>query len=170
MQQVDALFEIENQRGAPIAPGELRQLQQRSDAKGLLRLLGHGVAIGVTGAVYTLAGRSGAPLALVAPCAIALGFTLVTLFATMHEAVHRTAFKSRALNDSVAWFAGLLSFYNSTFYRPYHGWHHRFTQLPGKDPELEDKKPSSLFGWFLELSALPWWLGKLRTYYKLALG
>ena len=42
MQQVDALFEIENQRDAPIAADELRQLQQRSDAKGLLRLVAHG--------------------------------------------------------------------------------------------------------------------------------
>src|SRR5215216_3393277 len=129
MQEVDALFEIENQRGAPIAPGELRHLQQRSDAKGLLRLSGHLLAIGVTGGLYTVARQRGATLALLAPCAVALGFTLVTMFATMHEAVHRTAFKSRALNDSVAWLAGLLSFYNSTFYRPYHGWHHRFTQL-----------------------------------------
>src|SRR3954469_23051669 len=170
MQQVDALFEIENQRGAPIAPDELRQLQRRSDAKGLLRLVGHLVAIGVAGAVYTVARQRGAPLGLLLPCAIALGFTLVTMFATMHEAVHRTAFKSRALNDAVAWFAGLLSFYNSTFYRPYHGWHHRFTQLPGQDPELEDAKPTSLLDYFVQLSGVPWWLGKLRTHFRLATG
>ena len=66
------------------------------------------------------------------------------MFAAMHESVHRTAFKSRWLNNAVGWFAGLLSFYNSTFYRHYHGWHHRFTQLPGKDPELDDRKPTSL--------------------------
>jgi fatty acid desaturase len=170
MQQVDALFEIENQRAAPIAPGELRQLQQRSDAKGLLRLIGHLAAIAIAGAVYTLARQRGASLALLVPCAIALGFTLVTMFATMHEAVHRTAFRSRALNDSVAWFAGLLSFYNSTFYRPYHGWHHRFTQLPGQDPELEDAKPTSLLDYFVQLSGVPWWLGKLRTHFRLAAG
>ncbi|RYZ03777.1 MAG: fatty acid desaturase [Myxococcales bacterium] len=170
MPEVDALFEIENQRGAPIAPAELRQLQQRSDARGLLRLSGHMLAIGVTGGLYTVARQRGATLALLAPCAIALGFTLVTMFATMHEAVHRTAFKSRALNDSVAWFAGLLSFYNSTFYRPYHGWHHRFTQLPGQDPELEDAKPTSVLDYFVQLSGGPWWLGKLRTHFRLAAG
>jgi fatty acid desaturase len=170
MQQVDALFEIEAQRHAPIAADELRQLQQRSDAKGLLRLAGHLAAIGATGAVYTLARQRGAPLALVVLCAIALGFTLVTMFAAMHETVHRTAFKSRALNDSVAWFAGLLSFYNSTFYRPYHGWHHRYTQLPGQDPELEDAKPTSVLEYLVQLSGVPWWLGKLRTHFGLAAG
>jgi fatty acid desaturase len=41
----------------------------------------------------------------------------VTMFAAMHEAVHRTAFRSLWLNNSVGWLAGLLSFYNSTFYR-----------------------------------------------------
>jgi len=170
MQQDDALFAIENQRDASIPPDELRRLQQRSDAKGLLRLAGHLVSIGVTGAVYTVARQRGAPLPLVALCAVALGFTLVTMFATMHEAVHRTAFRSRALNDSVAWFAGLLSFYNSTFYRPYHGWHHRYTQLPGRDPELEDAKPSTVVDYFVQLSGLPWWLGKLRTHFRLAAG
>lgn len=170
MQQVDALFEIEIQRDVPIAADELRQLQQRSDARGLLRLVGHLFAIGVAGAVYTLARQRGAPLALLLPCAMALGFTLVTMFATMHEAVHRTAFKSRSLNDSVAWFAGLLSFYNSTFYRPYHGWHHRYTQLPGQDPELEDAKPTSVLDYFAQLSGVPWWLGKLRSHFRLAAG
>jgi fatty acid desaturase len=88
----------------------------------------------------------------------------------MHETVHRTAFKSRWLNDAVGWFAGLLSFYNSSFYRPYHGVHHRFTQIAGKDPELEDKKPTSVASYVLEMSGVPWWVGKLRTYVKLVLG
>jgi fatty acid desaturase len=166
----DALNQIEQQRAEPLAADELRQLQVRSDAQGLLRLTGHLLALGGTGFVYGLARAQKTPLLLQAPCALALGFTLVTLFATMHECVHRTAFKSRWLNDSVAWFAGLLSFYNSSFYRPYHGWHHRYTQLPGQDPELEDAKPTSVLDYFVQLSGVPWWLGKLRTYAGLAAG
>ncbi len=161
---------VQNSRATPIPAQELERLQARSDARGLLRLAGHLTAIALCGLVYTLAMKRSVPVPFQGLAALALGFTLVTLFATMHECVHRTAFKSRRLNDGVAWFAGLLSFYSSTFYRPYHGWHHRFTQLPGKDPELEDKKPSSVLGWFVEMSALPWWLGKLRTYLKIALG
>jgi fatty acid desaturase len=153
----------------PIAPEELLRLQRRSDARGLLRLSGHFAAIFAAGALYTLAlDRGFLPLTLLA--AVALGFTLATMFAAMHEAVHRTAFKSRALNDGVAWLAGLLSFYNSTYYRPYHGWHHRFTQIKGQDPELEDRKPTDFGSYLVEMSGLPWWLGKFRTYAALARG
>jgi len=155
---------------APIAADELLRLQRRSDARGLRRLAGHLAAIGGTGWLYTLALERSASLALSALGALGFGFTLVTMFAGMHECVHRTAFKSQWLNDSVGWFAGLLSFYNSTFYRPYHGSHHRFTQLPGKDPELEDPKPTSLLRYAVELSGLTWWLGKLKTHFRLALG
>lgn len=165
---MDSGVAFEPSRAKPIAQDELRALQRRSDARGLLRLAGHLLAIALTGFVYTLAlPRS---LVLSGVCALALGFTLVTLFATMHECVHRTAFESRWLNDSVGFFAGLLSFYNSTFYRHYHRWHHLYTQLPGKDPELDDPKPTGFASYFLELSALPWWLGKLHTHFNLALG
>jgi fatty acid desaturase len=92
------------------------------------------------------------------------------MFAAMHESVHRTAFRTRWLNDAVAWFAGLLSFYNGTFYRYYHGWHHRFTQIPGKDPELEDKKPTDLSSYLVEMSGATWWISKLRTHFAIAGG
>src|SRR6187402_2506294 len=154
---------------ASIPAAELVELQRRSDARGLVRLAGHLVAIAGAGALYALSlERASWPFQLAA--AFAFGFTLVTMFATMHESVHRTAFKSRWLNDAVAWGAGLLSFYNSTFYRPYHGWHHRYTQLTGQDPELEDPKPTGLGSYLLELSGLPWWLGKLRTHFGIAFG
>jgi fatty acid desaturase len=155
---------------APIAQDELRSLQQRSDARGLLRLAGHLAAIAASLALYALALQRSWPLPVVALLAVAYGFTLVTMFAAMHETVHRTAFKSLWLNNSVGWFAGLLSFYNSTFYRHYHGWHHRFTQIPGKDPELDDGKPTSLLSYAIELSGVPWWFGKLKTHATLALG
>jgi fatty acid desaturase len=160
----------ESNANAPIPADELLRLQRRSDARGSRRLAGHLAAIGGTGWLYTLALERSAPVAVSALCAIGFGFTLVTLFAAMHECVHRTAFKSQWLNDGVGWFAGLLSFYNSTFYRPYHGSHHRFTQLPGKDPELEDGKPTGFRSYALELSGVPWWLGKLKTHFTLALG
>jgi fatty acid desaturase len=149
---------------------DLSRLQRRSDVRGLLRLAGHLVAIAGTGTLYGVTLARSSPLAVQGLAALAFGFTLVTMFATMHESVHRTAFQSRPLNDAVAWFAGLLSFYNSTFYRPYHGWHHRFTQIAGQDPELEDRKPTDIPSYFLELSGIPWWLGKLATYAKIAAG
>lgn len=149
---------------------ELRRLGQRTDRPALMRLAGHFVAILGTAGLYGLSLARGWPLAATLVAAVLYGFTLVTMFAAMHESVHRTAFKTRALNDAAGWVAGLLSFYNSTFYRHYHGWHHRFTQLPGKDPELDDAKPTSLATYLLEVSGLPWWAGKLKTHGAIALG
>jgi fatty acid desaturase len=167
---IDATDAVPRDPTDPIAASELARLQQRSDARGLLRLAGHLAAIGAAGALYASALARSAPFVLRGLGALALGFTLVTMFAAMHEAVHRTAFRSRRLNDGVAWLAGLLSFYNSTFYRPYHGWHHRFTQIHGKDPELEDRKPTDLSSYLFELSGAQWWIGKVRTYLTLARG
>jgi fatty acid desaturase len=170
----------ETQRASPPSPGALapgslppealRGLQQRSDREGSLRFAGHMVAIGVVGTLYGWSLEGGGPLVLSLALGIGFGFTLVTMFAAMHECVHRTAFKTRWLNDAVAWFAGLLSFYNSTFYRHYHGWHHRFTQLSGKDPELEDKKPNNVGNYMVELSGVTWWIGKFQTHARIALG
>lgn len=155
-------------REALLTPELLRTLQRRSDARGLARLAGHLAAMVGTGALYSYAGATGWAAPFRALSLIAYGFTLVTMFAAMHEAIHRTAFKSRWLNDGVGWLAGLLSFYNSTFYRHYHGWHHRFTQIRGRDPELDDLKPTNLRTYLIELSGLFWWVGKVRTYVALA--
>jgi hypothetical protein len=90
------------------------------------------------------------------------GFSLAMMFAPLHECSHRTAFATNQINHAVTWFAGLLSFYNSTFYRLYHKWHHRYTQIPGKDPELSDRKPTNISEYILEISGFYWWTGKIR--------
>jgi fatty acid desaturase len=146
---------------------ELNALNSRSDRKGLLQLAGHLTVMGVSGALWaTHLGQW--PLAI--PALVIYGFSLAAMFATVHECVHRTAFASNRLNDAVGWFAGVLSLYNSTFYLRYHTWHHRYTQIPGKDPELNDPKPTSLGEYLLELSGLTWWLGKIRGHLRVALG
>lgn len=167
MQDVTATANARSDATVALAEGVVAT---RSDGRGLRRLGGHLAAAAFCGAGYHLVLQRGAPWPLVGLAALPLGFTLVTFFAAMHESVHRTAFATRWLNDAVAWVSGLLSFYNSTFYRPYHGWHHRFTQLPGQDPELDDRKPTGVLSYLLELSGVPWWLGKLKTYVKLLLG
>jgi fatty acid desaturase len=66
--------------------------------------------------------------------------------------------------------AGVLSLYNSAFFRRYHKWHHRFAQDPEKDPELSDPIPQTIGGYLLTISGLPWWWGKLKTHTRVALG
>jgi fatty acid desaturase len=70
----------------------------------------------------------------------------------------------------VAWFAGLLSFYNSNFYRLYHKWHHHYTQIPSKDPELSDRQPTNISEYILEISGFYWWTGKIRGHFLVATG
>jgi fatty acid desaturase len=153
---------------APVPAELMRRLQQRSDAQGLARLAGHLAVMVAAGVLYgwTLRG----PVWLVLLTATGYGFTFATMFAAMHECVHRTAFRSQWLNESVGWLAGLLSFYSATFYRYYHTWHHRFTNLPGQDPELADGKPKDVLGYLIEMSGVTWWIGKLRTHFRIAAG
>jgi fatty acid desaturase len=70
----------------------------------------------------------------------------------------------------VAWIAGLLSFYNSTYYRRYHQWHHRYTHQPGLDPELEDPVPTNPWAYLREVSGWNWWSGKWSGYARLLWG
>lgn len=143
----------------------LATLNQRSNWAGATQFLGHLGVIALSGYLWAIA-----PLGVALPALVICGASLALMFCAMHECCHRTAFANPRLNDGAAWLAGLLSFYNSTFYRRYHKWHHRYTQIPGKDPELEDPKPHSLGHYLWQLSGIPWWIGKVRCHGKVALG
>jgi len=146
---------------------ELNVLNARSNRKGFVQLTGHLAVMGVSGYLW---GANLDHWYWALPALVVYGFSLAAMFAAVHECVHRTAFASNAINDGVAWLAGLLSFYNSTFYRLYHKWHHRYTQIPGKDPELGDPKPANLGEYLIEISGVTWWWGKLRGHLRVALG
>src|SRR5260370_6516657 len=116
-----------------LAGADLAALAGRWDLRGAMRLAAHVGCMAGTGLLVFLA----EPVwYLLIPAMAVHGITIVTLFAPMHECVHRTAFASRGANVAVGWLAGVLSFYNSTFYWYFHSWHHRYTQDPARDPEL----------------------------------
>lgn len=146
----------------------LSTLNTKSNLRGWLQLTGHLAVMGISGYLWETNLPQNIGIAL--PALVIYGFTLATMFAPLHECCHRTAFVSNHLNDIIAWFAGLLSFYNSTFYRRYHKWHHRYTQIIGQDPELESPKPQSLGEYLLEITGIPWWIGKFRGHGMIALG
>ena len=145
---------------------ELNTLNTRSNIWGLIQLAGHLSVMVISGYCWiTIENWLVRITAL-----IIYGFSLAAMFVPVHECCHRTAFANNRLNDLVAWLAGILSFYNSTFYRRYHKWHHRYTQISGKDPELEDPKPSNFREYLAEISGLNWWIGKFKTHYRVATG
>ena len=148
-----------------LASSELATLNQRSNLSGGLRLAGHLAVAIFSGYLW-----SNAQGWVRLPALLVYGASLALMFCPNHECAHRTAFSNLKLNDAVGWLAGLLSFYNSTFYRRYHIWHHRYTQIPGKDPELNDPQPQTLAQYLWQLSGLPWWRGKISGHLKVALG
>jgi hypothetical protein len=107
---------------------------------------------------------------LLLPAMALHGVAIVRMFAPMHECVHRTAFASRLANDLVGWIAGVLSFYNSTFYRHFHAWHHRYTQDPARDPELMNPKAGSRWQYCKEMTGINFWGRRAIDYPSLALG
>ena len=65
------------------------------------------------------------------------GVFVVFLFTLEHEATHRTPFASEALNEGVGRVCGFLLLLPFEWFRWFHLAHHRWTNIPGQDPELE---------------------------------
>ncbi|MGD1866830.1 MAG: fatty acid desaturase [Phormidesmis sp.] len=148
-----------------LATAELSVLNQRSNVAGTLRFATHLTLIAVSGYFWgTTTGW------LAASALLVLSANLAFMFCAVHECVHRTAFANAKVNDAIAWLAGVLSLYNSTFYRRYHKWHHRYTRIEGKDPELLDLQPQSWAEYLWVLSGIPWWIGKVKGHFKVATG
>jgi fatty acid desaturase len=143
----------------------VRRLSVRSDAKGLARLGAHLGLLAMTGAFIAWSyGTAWLVLAI-----LVHGVVLDFLFCPLHEAVHRTAFQRRWLNDAVAWIAGPLLLLPPGYFRLFHFAHHRFTQDPARDPELAAGKPASLAGLLWHISGLPNWRARLKVTLRHAL-
>src|SRR5262249_2699847 len=91
-------------RHALLDRARLRPLEGRSDRLGRIPLAGHFGSLAGTGTLLWLA--LGTWWAV--PATLLHGAVLIFLFTPLHECIHRTAFRSRLLNDTVAWVAGAL--------------------------------------------------------------
>jgi len=150
---------------------ELNVLNAKSDLKGSVQLFGHLAVMSISGYLWgTNMGNLSDRWFIAIPALVLYGFSFAIMFAPLHESSHRTVFKNNQANDVLCWFAGLLSFYNSTFYRLYHKWHHRYTQILDKDPELSDRKPTNLKEYIIEISGITWWIGKFKRHFLTAIG
>lgn len=145
----------------------IRSLSQRSDVRGFTRF---GIHFGVMALTGSLVWASLSHWWLMIPAMVLHGFTIVSMFAPMHECVHRTVFATPLWNEAFGWLAGLLGFYNFTYYRYYHTWHHRYTQDAERDPELMTPKPHNKREYLWEVSAISFWLMRPVLFVRLALG
>ena len=83
-----------------------------------------------------------------------LGVTMVLLFGPLHECIHQTAFRTRALNRGVAWICGLLLLTPPLWFRQFHFAHHRHTQMADSDPELNGRSITTLAQYGLYMSGM----------------
>jgi fatty acid desaturase len=139
-------------------------LLERSDRLGLIRLAAHWGSIALIAALIALRVPLW-PLLMVAE-----GILIVFLFTTLHETIHKTAFRSASINDAVAAVCGFLILLPPHWFRYFHFAHHRHTHDPEKDPELATPKPSTFAQYALYLSGLPYWSAQARTLFINAAG
>ncbi len=144
----------------------LQSLSQRSDRRGVARLAGHIALVLASGAAVWFA-RDSFWAILAVPL---YGAALIFLFAPLHETIHRTAFRSRLLNEAVAWFAGLVLVLPPAWFRQFHFAHHRWTQDPARDPELNPPRPATALAWLWYVSGVPYWIAAFRGLFDRALG
>jgi fatty acid desaturase len=163
--ELELLTDRKGVRESLVDTVEMKRLIERSDAKGLGRLLSHLAGIALAGWLVFRAQGSW----LLVPAMVMQGLFIVTLFAALHESVHYTAFRSRKLNELIGWLVGLPILFNSTFYRQFHYAHHRFTQIPGRDPELFVRPPDSLWRYIERIVALQYWGARIAQTYAAAM-
>lgn len=149
---------------ARIPPDVRRRLCHQSDAPGLWRAGMH------LGSVAVLATYVGAGLPLWWAALVPLGILLVFLFTGMHECIHRTAFRTDALNDGFAALAGFLVLLPPAHFRYFHMAHHRHTHDPDLDPELADAPRDTRIALALYLTGVPEWAARVRGLLRDALG
>jgi fatty acid desaturase len=142
---------------APVSRERVRQLRRLSDSRGLLRLAGHLAALLSAAILVALA-----PGLWRLPAQVLEGAILIFLFSALHESIHRTAFKNRRLNDAVASVIGFLILLPADYFRFFHFAHHRYTQDPGRDPELATPKPRTKAQWLWTVTGIPLWASLIK--------
>ena len=145
---------------------ELAGWSATSDRPGLLHLAGHLTLIATAAIIlYLIEGTLWQ-----IPATLLLGVVMIFLFAPLHETVHDTPFKSKALNRTVSWFAAVVIVLPPTYFRYFHFAHHRYTQDPARDPELAAPRPQSLGALLLHLTGWTYWWSNLAVLLRHACG
>jgi len=97
------------------------------------------------------------------------GVALVFLFTLEHECTHRTPFAKDWLNEAVGHLCGLVLLLPFIWFRYFHLAHHKYTHVPGMDPELAGPAIKTRANWLRHVSGVPFWLANMRLLGQLAL-
>lgn len=142
---------------AGLSAQQRERLTRRSNIRAIAPMILHCGLIGVC--LTLILFRVPAWQLLILP----MGILLVFLFTVLHEATHRTLFKSRRINISLAWCCGVVVLVPPLWFRYFHFEHHRHTQDPDRDPELAQKKPATLSEIVWHISGIPVWYSQIKT-------
>jgi fatty acid desaturase len=149
---------------ANLDPDIRAEMTAKSDARGLLHLAGH------LGAIVLIGGLIAAQVPGWWALLPLQGVLIAFLFTLEHECTHRTPFANERLNDWVGRVCGLALVLPFEWFRWFHLAHHRWTNLPGKDPELASEKPATWAAWVWHVTGLPFWAAQGRLLAALVLG
>ena len=143
---------------ASLSSEKLRQLEQRRDGPAIFRLAVHG------GLIFLLGFLIAVEIPWWPVLMLPQGILIVFLFTLEHETAHQTAFASDRLNAIVGRICGCLVFVPTAWFRYFHFAHHRHTQDPDNDPELEGGKPDTRLQYFWHITGLPLWWAMLKIH------
>ena len=149
-----------------VDPERLAALRQRSNGRAWLQLGSHLGAVAAGGMLlHALWGSLWA-----VPVFVIHGMLLNYLYAAQHELMHGTAFASRRLNEFFSRITGILVIFPRDYDRAMHFTHHKYTNVPDKDPELMgttiSEAPSTLARFLWSLSAIPYWWRRSSTLFR----
>ncbi|MET0879548.1 MAG: fatty acid desaturase [Tardiphaga sp.] len=122
-------------QGRALTPAQLKELSVKSNFPGAVRSLSHFGAIALTGTLLWMVMSSYGVLFAI-PLILIQGYLVAFLFMPVHEAAHKTVFKTKSLNSVLGHAASLTIMYPLEYYTLFHWDHHRYTQDPDRDPEL----------------------------------
>lgn len=141
-----------------------RELTERADAPGLVRLALH---FGLIAALGLWIASEGALWWALIPVQ---GVLIVFLFTLEHECIHKTPFRTLWLNEWVGRVAGFMILQPFEAFRYYHLAHHRHTGDPERDPELARGPQRGWAAFWIGLSGWAYWRHGVTTLTSNAIG
>ena len=121
----------------PLDRTVLKNLTRKSDARALVHLLAHmGFTAGTGILVYLAFRHLSWPFTVLALFLHGTFFNFLGMFTGVHELAHKTAFRSKGLNEFFYAILGVLTWNNIHKFRASHQAHHRVTVHTGWDLEV----------------------------------
>jgi fatty acid desaturase len=140
-------------------------LIERSDRAGLIHLALYLGAL----AISTTAIVAQVPFWVV--CVPVQGILLCFLFTLSHECTHQTPFKSKWINETVGHLCAVPIALPFVWFRYFHLAHHKYTNDPERDPELDGGgRPAGWRGYLVYLSGWGYWKNGLTMLWINAFG